>query len=44
MESLDIKRIREDYDMPIFFISARKSDDNVLMALNIDHLMVLLLQ
>ncbi|MBO4337820.1 MAG: response regulator transcription factor [Lachnospiraceae bacterium] len=29
------KRIREDYDMPIFFISARKSDDNVLMALNI---------
>ncbi|MBR5420568.1 MAG: response regulator transcription factor [Lachnospiraceae bacterium] len=29
------KRIREDYDMPIFFISARKSDENVLMALNI---------
>lgn len=29
------KRIREDYDMPIFFISARKSDDNVLMALNV---------
>ena len=29
------KRIREDYDMPIFFISARKSDDNALMALNI---------
>ena len=29
------KRIREDYDMPIFFISARKSDDNVLIALNI---------
>jgi two-component system response regulator RegX3 len=29
------KRIREDYDMPIFFISARKSDDNVLMALSI---------
>ena len=29
------KRIREEYDMPIFFISARKSDDNVLMALNI---------
>ena len=29
------KQIREDYDMPIFFISARKSDDNVLIALNI---------
>ena len=29
------KRIREDYDMPIFFVSARKSDDNVLIALNI---------
>ena len=29
------KRIREDYDMPIFFISAIKSDDNALMALNI---------
>ena len=29
------KRIREDYDMPIFFISARKSDDNALIALNI---------
>ena len=29
------KKIREDYDMPIFFISARKSDDNALMALNI---------
>lgn len=29
------KRIREDYDMPIFFISARKSDDNVMLALNI---------
>ena len=29
------KKIREDYDMPIFFISARKSDDNILMALNI---------
>ena len=29
------KRIREEYDMPIFFISARKSDDNILTALNI---------
>ena len=29
------KHIREDYDMPIFFISARKSDDNALIALNI---------
>lgn len=29
------KRIREEYDMPILFISARKSDDNILMALNI---------
>ena len=29
------KKIREQYDMPILFISARKSDDNVLMALNI---------
>ncbi len=29
------KKVREDYDMPIFFISARKSDDNVLMALSI---------
>ena len=29
------KRIREDYDMPIIFISARKSDENVLIALNI---------
>ena len=28
------KQIREDYDMPIFFISARKSDDNALIALN----------
>ncbi|MBO4390778.1 MAG: response regulator transcription factor [Lachnospiraceae bacterium] len=29
------KRIRRDYDMPIFFISARSSDDDVLTALNI---------
>ncbi|MBR4759275.1 MAG: response regulator transcription factor [Lachnospiraceae bacterium] len=29
------RKVREDYDMPIFFISARKSDDNVLMALSI---------
>lgn len=29
------KRIRKDYDMPILFISARKSDDDVLTALNI---------
>ena len=29
------KRIREDYDMPIFFISARKNDENALIALNI---------
>ena len=29
------KKIREQYDMPILFISARKSDDNVLMALNL---------
>ena len=29
------KRIRRDYDMPILFISARKSDDNILTALNI---------
>lgn len=29
------KRIRNDYDMPILFISARKSDDDVLTALNI---------
>ena len=27
--------IREKYDMPIFFISARTSDDDVLLALNI---------
>ena len=29
------RRIRESYDMPIFFISARTSDDDVLIALNI---------
>lgn len=29
------KRIRVEYDMPILFISARKSDDNILTALNI---------
>ena len=29
------KRIREKYDMPILFISARTSDDDVLIALNI---------
>ena len=29
------KRIRKDYDMPILFISARKSDDEILTALNI---------
>lgn len=29
------KKIREDYDMPILFISARTSDDDVLTALNI---------
>ncbi len=29
------KQIRKDYDMPILFISARKSDDNILTALNI---------
>lgn len=29
------KKIREDYDLPIFFISARTSDDDVLIALNI---------
>ncbi|MBQ5316813.1 MAG: response regulator transcription factor [Oscillospiraceae bacterium] len=29
------KRIRESYDMPILFISARTSDDDVLIALNI---------
>jgi len=29
------RKIREEFDMPILFISARKSDDNILMALNI---------
>lgn len=29
------RRIRSEYDMPILFISARTSDDDVLMALNI---------
>ena len=29
------KKVREDYDMPILFISARTSDDDVLIALNI---------
>ena len=29
------KRVRENYDMPILFISARTSDDDVLIALNI---------
>lgn len=29
------KKIRENYDMPIFFISARTSDDDVLIALNV---------
>ena len=29
------RKVREDYDMPIFFISARTSDDDVLIALNI---------
>lgn len=29
------KRLREEYDMPILFISARQSDDDVLTALNI---------
>ena len=29
------KKIRENYDMPILFISARTSDDDVLIALNI---------
>ena len=29
------KKVREDFDMPIFFISARSSDDDVLIALNI---------
>jgi two-component system response regulator RegX3 len=29
------KKIRQEFDMPILFISARKSDDDILMALNI---------
>ena len=29
------RKIRENYDLPIFFISARTSDDDVLIALNI---------
>ena len=29
------KKVREKYDMPILFISARTSDDDVLIALNI---------
>ncbi len=29
------KRVRKEYDMPILFISARKSDDDILTALNI---------
>ena len=29
------KQVRENYDMPILFISARTSDDDVLIALNI---------
>ena len=29
------KKVRENYDMPILFISARTSDDDVLTALNI---------
>ena len=29
------KKVRENYDMPIFFISARTDDDAVLIALNI---------
>ena len=29
------REIRENYDLPIFFISARTSDDDVLIALNI---------
>ena len=29
------KRIRQEYDMPILFVSARTSDDDVLIALNI---------
>ena len=29
------KKVRENYDMPILFISARTGDDDVLTALNI---------
>ena len=29
------KKIRQDYNLPILFISARQSDDDVLIALNI---------
>ena len=29
------KKVRENYDMPILFISARTSDDDVLIALNV---------
>ena len=29
------KKIRQEFDMPILFISARKSDDDILTALNI---------
>ena len=29
------RKVRENYDLPIFFISARTSDDDVLIALNI---------
>ena len=29
------RKVRENYDMPILFISARSSDDDVLIALNI---------
>lgn len=29
------KKIREDYNLPILFISARQSDDDILIALNI---------
>ena len=29
------RKIRENHDLPIFFISARTSDDDVLIALNI---------
>lgn len=29
------KRLRQDYDMPILFISARRSDDDILLALGL---------